>query len=141
MIVHGEMIHEPLWGRVIIKLSHLLLTISSASNIIIYSTKVCCKCIKWIINQTFNWRTSSFGQCWERCMKTLKCFSSIFSLLPLNNPHFKVFLWLMKIFFWWNVFIIIGSQSILLNTSIALAPLGGNMVQQENDGHSNSVSV
>ena len=39
----------------------------------------------------FNWRTSSFGQCWERCMKTLKCFSSIFSLLPLNNPHFKVF--------------------------------------------------
>ena len=34
------MVNEPLWGRIMIKLSHLLLTISSATNILIYSTKV-----------------------------------------------------------------------------------------------------
>jgi hypothetical protein len=31
---------EPLWGRIVIKISHLLITLSSALNIIIYSYKV-----------------------------------------------------------------------------------------------------
>ena len=37
VILHGELMEEPLWGRIMIKLSHLLLTLSSALNIIIYS--------------------------------------------------------------------------------------------------------
>ena len=31
---------EPLWGKIVIKFSHLLLTLSSAINILIYSYKV-----------------------------------------------------------------------------------------------------
>lgn len=40
MIVYGSLRYEPLWGKVLIKLSHLLLCLSSAVNIIIYSYKV-----------------------------------------------------------------------------------------------------
>jgi len=39
MIVYGSLRYEPLWGKVLIKLSHLLLCLSSAVNIIIYSYK------------------------------------------------------------------------------------------------------
>ena len=40
MIVYGEMKYTPLWGRLVIKLSHILLSLSSALNIGIYSYKV-----------------------------------------------------------------------------------------------------
>ena len=43
LLRYGEMIpdkEEPLWGRFVIKISHLLLTLSSAVNIIIYSYNV-----------------------------------------------------------------------------------------------------
>ena len=40
MILYGELRFKPLWGRLTIKLSHLLLCLSSALNIIIYSYKV-----------------------------------------------------------------------------------------------------
>ena len=43
LLRYGEMIqekNEPLWGEIVIKFSHLLLTLSSAINIIIYSYKV-----------------------------------------------------------------------------------------------------
>ena len=36
----GQLEHEPLWGRLVIKLSHFLLGVSSAVNILIYSYKV-----------------------------------------------------------------------------------------------------
>jgi len=39
MLRHGKLLHEPLWGKIVIKFSHLLLTLSSAVNIIIYSYK------------------------------------------------------------------------------------------------------
>jgi hypothetical protein len=44
MIAYGKMKFTPLWGSIVIKFSHLLLTISSALNIVIYSYKVrgCC---------------------------------------------------------------------------------------------------
>ena len=37
---YGQLLHEPLWSRLVIKLSHLLLSLSSATNILIYSLKV-----------------------------------------------------------------------------------------------------
>ena len=37
VILYGELKTEPLWGRILIKFNHFLLTISSALNIIIYS--------------------------------------------------------------------------------------------------------
>ena len=40
MLRYGKMTAEPLWSKIIIKLSHLLLSLSSALNIIIYSAKV-----------------------------------------------------------------------------------------------------
>ena len=40
LLIYGEMNHSPLWGKVIVNINHLLLTISSAVNIIIYSYKV-----------------------------------------------------------------------------------------------------
>ena len=43
LLLYGEMMpekQEPLWGRIVIKISHLLLTLSSAVNILIYSYKV-----------------------------------------------------------------------------------------------------
>ena len=40
VILYGELKTEPLWGRIVIKFSHLLLTLSSALNIAIYSYKV-----------------------------------------------------------------------------------------------------
>ena len=40
MLRYGKMTAEPLWSKIIIKLSHLLLSLSSAVNIIIYSAKV-----------------------------------------------------------------------------------------------------
>ncbi len=40
MIAYGKMKFTPLWGSIVIKFSHLLLTISSALNIVIYSYKV-----------------------------------------------------------------------------------------------------
>merc|ERR1711872_98221 len=39
MLMWGDLKFTPLWGKVIIQLSHLLLTVSSAVNIIIYSYK------------------------------------------------------------------------------------------------------
>jgi len=39
MVQFGELQYEPLWGRILIKCSHLLLTLSSAVNIVIYSFK------------------------------------------------------------------------------------------------------
>merc|ERR1719342_716193 len=39
MIVYGALRYEPLWGKILIKISHLLLCLSSAVNIIIYSYK------------------------------------------------------------------------------------------------------
>jgi len=39
MLSYGQLPHEPLWGRIMIKFSHLLLTLSSAVNILIYSYK------------------------------------------------------------------------------------------------------
>jgi len=39
MVQYGELQFEPLWGRILIKCSHLLLTLSSAVNILIYSFK------------------------------------------------------------------------------------------------------
>ena len=38
---YGPIKDAPLWGKIIIKISHLLITLSSALNIIIYSYKVC----------------------------------------------------------------------------------------------------
>lgn len=38
-LVYGDLEHEPLWGRLVIKLSHFLLGLSSAGNILIYSYK------------------------------------------------------------------------------------------------------
>ena len=40
MVLYGKMEREPLWGKIIIKFSHLLLSLSSAINILIYSYKV-----------------------------------------------------------------------------------------------------
>ena len=40
MVRYGPMEKEPLWGKIIIKFSHLLLSLSSAINILIYSYKV-----------------------------------------------------------------------------------------------------
>ena len=40
MIMYGSLKFEPFWGRLVIKLSHLLLGMSSAVNILIYSYKV-----------------------------------------------------------------------------------------------------
>ena len=40
MLRYGKMTTEPLWSKIVIKLSHLLLALSSAVNIIIYSAKV-----------------------------------------------------------------------------------------------------
>ena len=37
---YGAMENPPLWGKIIVKFSHLLLTLSSAINILIYSYKV-----------------------------------------------------------------------------------------------------
>ena len=37
---YGPIKEAPLWGKIIIKISHLLITLSSALNIIIYSYKV-----------------------------------------------------------------------------------------------------
>ena len=42
MLRYGGMKNPPLWGKIVIKFSHLLLTLSSAINIIIYSYKVDC---------------------------------------------------------------------------------------------------
>eukprot|EP00092_Neocalanus_flemingeri_P024640 GFUD01026725.1.p1 GENE.GFUD01026725.1~~GFUD01026725.1.p1 ORF type:complete len:407 (+),score=101.90 GFUD01026725.1:197-1417(+) len=39
VILWGELRDEPLWGRILIKCSHLLLSVSSALNIVIYSYK------------------------------------------------------------------------------------------------------
>jgi len=50
-IVYGQLEHEPLWGRLVIKLSHFLLGISSAVNILIYSYK------------DFNFRSILFKEC------------------------------------------------------------------------------
>ena len=40
MLRYGKLLEDPLWGKIVIKFSHLLLTLSSAVNIIIYSYKV-----------------------------------------------------------------------------------------------------
>jgi hypothetical protein len=40
MLTWGSLRNKPLWAIIIIKLSHLLLTVSSAVNILIYSYKV-----------------------------------------------------------------------------------------------------
>ena len=40
MLYYGKMYEEPLWSKIVIKLSHLLLSLSSAGNILIYSAKV-----------------------------------------------------------------------------------------------------
>ena len=40
MLCCGPIKDEPLWGKIIIKISHLLITLSSALNILIYSYKV-----------------------------------------------------------------------------------------------------
>ena len=40
VILWGELLNEPLWGKILIKCSHLLLSVSSALNIVIYSYKV-----------------------------------------------------------------------------------------------------
>merc|ERR1719361_821446 len=37
VILYGELKMEPLWGRILIKFNHFLLTLSSALNIVIYS--------------------------------------------------------------------------------------------------------
>ena len=39
-LLYGDLEHEPLWGKLVIKVSHLLLGLSSAGNIVIYSYKV-----------------------------------------------------------------------------------------------------
>ena len=39
-MIYGEMNYSPVWGKVIVNINHLLLTLSSALNIIIYSYKV-----------------------------------------------------------------------------------------------------
>ena len=50
-------VREPLWGKILIKFSHLLLTTSSAINILIYSYKV--KKIGTFVNFEFTrWRSS-----------------------------------------------------------------------------------
>ena len=40
VVVRGGLTTEPLWGRILIKFSHFLLSLSSALNILIYSYKV-----------------------------------------------------------------------------------------------------
>ena len=37
---YGPIEEDPLWGKIMIKISHLLIALSSALNIIIYSYKV-----------------------------------------------------------------------------------------------------
>ena len=39
-MVYGKLKFTPFWGKIVIKLSHLLLASSSALNILIYSYKV-----------------------------------------------------------------------------------------------------
>ena len=39
-LVYGSLNPEPLWGRLVIKLSHFLLGLGSAMNLLIYSYKV-----------------------------------------------------------------------------------------------------
>ena len=39
-MVYGKLKFTPFWGKIVIKLSHLLLASSSALNIVIYSYKV-----------------------------------------------------------------------------------------------------
>ena len=41
---YGKVAVEPLWSKIVIKLSHFLLTLSSALNIIIYSAKASLFC-------------------------------------------------------------------------------------------------
>ena len=40
LLQYGAMTNPPFWGKVVIKFSHLLLSLSSAINILIYSYKV-----------------------------------------------------------------------------------------------------
>ena len=40
LVSEGGVLQPPLWSRILIKLSHLLLSLSSAANIVIYSAKV-----------------------------------------------------------------------------------------------------
>ena len=39
MVRHGERVH-PMWVMILVKVNHLLLTINSATNILLYSYKV-----------------------------------------------------------------------------------------------------
>ena len=41
LVSEGGVAQPPLWSRILIKLSHFLLSLSSAANIVIYSAKVC----------------------------------------------------------------------------------------------------
>ena len=65
MIVYGSLKYKPLWGRILIKVSHLLLCLSSAVNIVIYYYKVI---FYWIEESifilTFFFRTFSSDLLW-----------------------------------------------------------------------------
>ena len=63
---YGQLPHEPLWGRIMIKFSHLLLTLSSAVNILIYSYKVI-----WF-NSIFQF---NFNVIDYRCYRCYHCYS------------------------------------------------------------------
>ena len=55
LMIYGEMNYSPVWGKVIVNINHLLLTLSSALNIIIYSYKVS----RHFEKRNINWQFSS----------------------------------------------------------------------------------
>ena len=74
MLRYGKMTAEPLWSKIIIKLSHLLLSLSSAVNIIIYSAKVTnyLYCIPY-----HPCRTSSSGPCSQSASEGLAWYPGL----------------------------------------------------------------
>ena len=105
MVVYGSLMFKPLWAKFFIKLSHLLLCLSSAVNIIIYSYKVCTLLLKQILNplfQDFQFRAALMKNCPDVC-SSRRCQSgdnnyiqfsslSVFYALPSRLKYLKAFI-------------------------------------------------
>ena len=63
ILCYGPIQEGPLWGKIIIKISHLLITLSSALNIIIYSYKVSLRLDILFQFKRLIYRISNFEQC------------------------------------------------------------------------------
>ncbi|XP_023335794.1 FMRFamide receptor isoform X2 [Eurytemora carolleeae] len=85
MLMWGSLKYTPLWGRLVIKLSHLLLTVSSAVNILIYSYKdLKFRCV---VSSVF---VKMYTTCRDMCCKHQKEGISSIELLELKsavNPN------------------------------------------------------